>query len=53
MKRDAALAALNSNYRDRWRDRCLLMSLEVLWGSDMETEPHIRSVWQRLAGHRK
>lgn len=32
MKRDAALAALNSNYRDRYRARCLLMSLEVLWG---------------------
>lgn len=42
MKRDMALAALNSNYRERERERCLWMSIEVLRGLDMETEPHIK-----------
>lgn len=41
MKRDAALAALNSNYANPRRVRCLLMSHEPLWGLDMRLEPHI------------
>jgi len=46
MKSDAALAALNSNYRwrerERERERYLLQSPEVSQGSDMEPEPHIK-----------
>lgn len=40
MKRDAELAALNSNYVNG-RVRCLLMSHELLWGLDMWTELHV------------
>lgn len=53
MKRDAALAALNSNYREQWRARCLLMSLEVFWGSDMETEPYIKVSVAEVGGSHK
>lgn len=53
MKRDVALAALNSNYRDRHRARCLLMSLEVLWGSDMEPEPQVKVSVAEVGGSRK
>lgn len=53
MKRDAALAALNSNYIEQWRARCLLMSLEVFWGSDMETKPYIKVSVAEVGGSQK
>lgn len=52
MKKDTALAALNFNYcqRERMRERCPFMSLELLSVSDVEAEPHIKvkvaACWQ-------